>query len=112
MKQLATAFACICLAGCAHAEPQTGLAIFRQASVPSAVGPAEHFTGSVRVDMPFKAQAPARVGGATVTFQPGARTAWHTHLLGQTLIVTRGVGLVQQWGGPIQEIRIGDVVSI
>ena len=79
-------------------------------SQPSRKGPAEFFTGTVRVDPLFEAADPARTGGASVTFEPGARTAWHTHPLGQTLIVTYGVGRVQRWGGPIAEIRPGDVV--
>ena len=112
MNKLATALAGLSVAACVHAQPQPVVAVARQGSLPAMVGPAEHFTGEVRVEMPFHAAAPARVGGATVTFQPGARTAWHTHPLGQTLIVTQGVGLVQQWGGPIKEIRPGDVVSI
>lgn len=84
--------------------------IIRSGSQPSANGPADWFTGTVRIDTPFKGSAPARVGGATVTFEPGARTAWHTHPLGQTLIVTFGCGRAQQEGGPIEEIRAGDVV--
>jgi quercetin dioxygenase-like cupin family protein len=76
----------------------------------SATGPKEWFTGSVRIDSPFQGTAPARVGGAIVTFEPGARTAWHTHPLGQTLIVTAGCGRVQREGGRIDEIRSGDVV--
>jgi quercetin dioxygenase-like cupin family protein len=79
---------------------------------PSAVGPAEYFTGKVRVDAPFKGSDGARIGGATVTFEPGARTAWHTHPLGQTLIVTSGVGYVQQEGQSAQKIRPGDTVWI
>ena len=75
-------------------------------------GPAENFTGSVRVDQQFQASAPGRVSGARVTFEPGARTAWHSHPLGQTLIVTSGVGRVQRWGNPVDEIRPGDVVWI
>src|SRR5690242_21775228 len=86
--------------------------IQRNGSAPSLTAPAETFTGSVRIDSPFQAEAPARSGGAIVTFEPGARTAWHTHPLGQTLIVTSGIGLVQQWGGPIQVIKPGDVVWI
>lgn len=66
----------------------------------------------MRIDAPFQTDAPARVGGATVTFEPGARTAWHTHPLGQTLIVTAGAGRVQEWGKPAQEIRPGDIVWI
>ena len=76
----------------------------------SAKGPTDWFTGSVRIDSRFQRPAPARIGGAIVTFEPGARTAWHTHPLGQTLIVTGGCGRVQRDGGPIQEIRAGDVV--
>lgn len=84
--------------------------IKRSGSQPSAKGSADYFTGSVRVDAPFKGSEPARVGGATVTFEPGARTAWHTHPLGQTLIVMSGAGLVQREGGPIEQIRPGDIV--
>ncbi|TCL75721.1 cupin domain-containing protein [Rhizobium sp. BK251] len=79
-------------------------------SAPSARGPADYFSGVVRIDAPFQGQPPARIGGATVTFEPGARTAWHTHPLGQTLIVTSGFGRVQREGGPIEEIRPGDIV--
>lgn len=84
--------------------------ITRAGSQPSAKGPADYFTGTVRVDPLFQAPAPARVSGAAVTFEPGARTAWHTHPLGQTLIVIAGSGRVQRLGGPIDEIRPGDVV--
>lgn len=84
--------------------------IKRAGSQPSAKGPADYFTGQVRVDMLFDAPEPARVAGAHVTFEPGARTAWHTHPLGQTLVVTSGLGRVQRWGGPIEEIRPGDVI--
>jgi quercetin dioxygenase-like cupin family protein len=84
--------------------------IKRAGSQPSGRGPAEYFTGSVRVDPLFAPPEPARVAGALVTFEPGARTAWHTHPLGQTLIVTAGCGRVQREGGPIEEIRPGDVV--
>ena len=84
--------------------------IKRCGSRPSGKGPAAYFTGSVRVDPLFEAADPARARGASVTFEPGARTAWHTHPLGQTLIVTSGVGRVQKWGGPVEEIRPGDVV--
>src|ERR1700756_5138922 len=73
-------------------------------------GPSDWFTGTVRIDRLFEAPAPARVAGASVTFEPGARTAWHTHPLGQTLIVTAGCGRAQRWGGPIEEIRPGDVI--
>jgi quercetin dioxygenase-like cupin family protein len=77
---------------------------------PSAKGPADWFTGAVRIDALFAAPEPARVQGASVTFEPGARTAWHTHPLGQTLIVTAGCGWAQHEGGPVEEIRPGDVV--
>ena len=86
--------------------------IKRVGTHPSTKGPADWFTGTVRIDSPFQGIAPARIGGAIVTFEPGARTAWHTHPLGQTLIVTAGCGRVQRWGGPIEEIRPGDVVWI
>jgi quercetin dioxygenase-like cupin family protein len=79
-------------------------------SQPSGKGPAEYFTGTVRIDPLFEALAPARVRGASVTFELGARTAWHTHPLGQTLIVTSGLGWAQREGGPIEEIRPGDVI--
>ena len=84
--------------------------IKKAGSQPSAKGPAEWFTGAVRIDSPFQRSVPARIGGAIVTFEPGARTAWHTHPLGQTLIVTAGCGRAQREGGPIEEIRPGDVV--
>lgn len=84
--------------------------IKRSGCAASARGPAEYFTGTVRIDAPFSAAAPARVGGATVTFEPGARTAWHTHPLGQTLIVLSGLGRAQREGGPVEEIRPGDIV--
>lgn len=84
--------------------------IQRSGSRPSKPGPADYFTGTVRIDAPFQGTAPAAVSGATVTFEPGARTAWHTHPLGQTLIVTAGLGLAQREGGPVEEIRPGDIV--
>ena len=86
--------------------------IKRSGSQPSAKGPAEWFTGTVRIDPLLDAPSPARANGASVTFEPGARTAWHTHPLGQTLIVMSGVGRAQRWGGPIEEIRPGDVIWI
>ena len=85
--------------------------IKRSGSQPSAKGPDATFTGSVRIDPLFQRSEPARGLGVSVTFEPGARTAWHTHPLGQTLIVTAGCGLVQSWGGPVELIRPGDVVS-
>ena len=84
--------------------------IKRAGSQPSGKGPAEYFTGTVRLDPLFQAPDPARVVGASVTFEPGARTAWHTHPLGQTLIVTAGCGWAQREGGPVEEIRPGDVL--
>lgn len=84
--------------------------IQRSGSKPSGKGPADYFTGTVRLDPLFQREEPARVAGAHVTFEPGARTAWHTHPLGQTLIVTSGAGLAQREGGPIEQIRPGDVV--
>lgn len=86
--------------------------ITRPGSQPSSKGPEDYFTGSVRVDMLFDREAPGHATGANVTFEPCARTAWHTHPLGQTLIVTSGSGRVQRWGGPIEEIRPGDIVLI
>lgn len=86
--------------------------IKRSGSQHSTKGPAEYFTGTVRIDPLFQANDPARAVGASVTFEPAARTAWHTHPLGQILIVTAGCGLVQCWGGPVEEIRPGDVIRI
>lgn len=86
--------------------------IKKAGSQPSGQGPAEWFTGSVRIDPLLQSSEPARVQGASVTFEPGARTAWHTHPLGQSLIVTAGCGRVQRDGGPVEEIRPGDVVWI
>jgi len=84
--------------------------IKRSGSQPSVKAPAEYFTGAVRQDPLFTAPDPARAVGVSVTFEPGARTAWHTHPLGQTLIVIAGCGRAQRWGGPIEEIRPGDVI--
>lgn len=84
--------------------------IRRNGSHPSNRGAAEYFTGAVRIDPLFEAPEPARARGASVTFEPGARTAWHTHPLGQTLIITAGSGLAQRWGGPIEQIQPGDVI--
>ncbi|NLF77150.1 MAG: cupin domain-containing protein [Chloroflexi bacterium] len=84
--------------------------IKRNGMQPSSEGSAEWFTGRVRIDPLFGPAEPARAGGAYVTFEPGARTAWHSHPLGQTLIVTSGCGRVQRWGGPVEEIHPGDVV--
>lgn len=86
--------------------------VIKAGSQPAVAGAAANFTGAVRVDMRFQRPHPARTGGGIVTFEPGARTAWHSHPLGQTLIVTEGRGLVQHWGGPVQAIGIGDLVWI
>jgi quercetin dioxygenase-like cupin family protein len=92
-----------------HSELED-MQIKRSGAQPSAKGPAEYFTGSVRVDPLIEAPEPARVRAASVTFEPGARSAWHTHPLGQALVVTSGCGYVQSWGGPVRIIRPGDVV--
>jgi quercetin dioxygenase-like cupin family protein len=84
--------------------------ITRSGTQPSAKGPGDYFTGAVRIDALFQAPDPARVGAGHVTFEPGARSAWHTHPLGQTLIITSGLGWVQREGGPIEEVRAGDVI--
>jgi quercetin dioxygenase-like cupin family protein len=84
--------------------------IIRNGTQASAMGSATFFTGKVRIDSPFQSEAPARAGGAIVTFEPGARTAWHTHPLGQTLIVTAGCGWTQCDGEPVVEIRAGDII--
>lgn len=94
----------------AASEAAASITIARAGSQASNKGPAANFTGAVRVDPLYQAPAPARSSAALVTFEPGARSAWHSHPLGQTLIVTAGVGRVQQWGGAVQEIRPGDVV--
>jgi quercetin dioxygenase-like cupin family protein len=97
---------------CASGESSQAIKITRSGSQPSRQGPTEYFTGSVRIEPLFDRNAPSHTSGGRVTFEPGARTAWHTHPLGQTLIVTAGSGWVRPWGGPIQEIREGDVVWI
>ncbi len=84
--------------------------IQRNGDVASRVGPAAYFTGTVRFDASFKRDAPARIGGLTVTFEPGARTNWHTHPLGQTIIILSGIGWVQRDGGPVEVVRTGDIV--
>jgi quercetin dioxygenase-like cupin family protein len=89
---------------------EAGMEITRIGTQPSAKGPTDWFTGAVRIDRLFQPHAPARSAGASVTFEPGARTAWHTHPLGQTLIITAGCGWVQRDGGPVEEVHPGDVV--
>lgn len=111
----AAAIACCMLAPLAHGQTAGNsetIRITRGNSQPPLPAPAENFTGSVRIDSPFRADAPARVYGARVTFEARARTAWHAHPLGQTLIVTAGTGRVQRWGDPVEEIRQGDLVWI
>jgi quercetin dioxygenase-like cupin family protein len=108
----ATALSLSLIAGDALAQETPMLTVTPNGSQPSMKGPADYFTGTVRVDAPFKGTQPAQVSGATVTFEPGARTAWHTHPLGQTLIVTAGSGWVQQSGQPLQSIKPGDTVWI
>jgi quercetin dioxygenase-like cupin family protein len=94
------------------AEETAGVSVQRLGSQSSTIGGSDNFTGNVRVDSRFKGTEPATIGGGVVSFEPGARTNWHTHPLGQTLFVISGVGLVQHWDGNIQEIRPGDVVWI
>lgn len=89
-----------------------GVEVTRNGSQPSTKGPTDRFTGSARIDPLFRAEGSSALAGASVTFEPGARTAWHTHPRGQILVVTAGSGWVQPWGGPAQEIRPGDVVRI
>jgi 4-carboxymuconolactone decarboxylase len=96
----------------AQAQESQSITIIRTGSQPSRLGAAENFTGSVRVVPLFEARAPGRARGSLITFDPGARSAWHTHPLGQVLIVTAGVGRIQRWGDPVDEIRNGDVVWI
>lgn len=119
MKQLiSTTFLLfmVCLASAQTAQrggkQMQTISIARSGSRPSSAGQAEYFTGSVRVDPLLSVIEPSRIAGARVTFEPGARTAWHTHPLGQSLIVTAGTGWVQQWDGPVQELREGDVIRI
>lgn len=109
MKTLPTFVASLALASATWAQDIT---VARAGSQPAQPGPAANFTGTVRVERLFGATEPARATGGLVTFAAGARSAWHTHPLGQTLIVTDGVGRVQHWGGPVQEIRKGDTVRI
>jgi quercetin dioxygenase-like cupin family protein len=107
----ATVVSLVLLAVASTADAQA-VTVTRAGAQPSAKGPAENFTGSVRVDFLFQVEEPSRASCALVTFEPGARTAWHTHPLGQRLVVTAGAGWVQHWGGPVQVIRPGDVVRI
>lgn len=112
MKPLATTALLLALfvSAASAQEKSPMITITPIGSQPAVQGQADYFTGTVRIDTPFQAPPPARVGGATVTFEPGARTAWHTHPLGQTLLITAGSGLVQEWGGPVRKVNPGDVV--
>src|SRR5438445_348520 len=109
MKLLIAMAASLFTLASAPVQADETITITRTGSQPSNKGPAQFFTGSVRVDPLFSANAPSRTSGGLVTFEPGARSAWHTHPVGQILIVTAGKGLAQRWGGPIEEIRPGDV---
>jgi quercetin dioxygenase-like cupin family protein len=102
--------ACACVPVLAQTGAAGDMVIARAGTQASTQGPARNFSGSVRVDPLFAAHAPSTASGAAVTFEPRARSAWHTHPLGQVLVVTAGAGRVQRWGGPVQEIRPGDVV--
>lgn len=95
-----------------HAATGEDVSVSHPGSTPPIVGSPEYFTGKATVESRFQRNEPARIGGGTVTFEPGARTAWHTHPLGQTLIVTAGKGWVQEWGKPAQSIKTGDMVWI
>jgi quercetin dioxygenase-like cupin family protein len=129
MKGLAATLISLSLVASTTSQPQPGAAqadasptasapdshsikITRSGSQQPSKGTAEYFTGSVQIEPLFPAHDPSRASGGKVTFEPGARSAWHTHPLGQTLIVTDGTGWIQQWGGPIEEIRKGDVIWI
>jgi quercetin dioxygenase-like cupin family protein len=113
MKSVAaTIIAIVLCISATSAQSSQMITVTHPGSQPSVAGSVDNFTGSVRVDSRFQGTAPARISGGIVTFEPGARTAWHTHPLGQTLIVTAGVGLVQEWDAPVQEIRPGDIVWI
>jgi quercetin dioxygenase-like cupin family protein len=113
MKVLLVSLAIACATlGAFAAEGPSAVTVDRKSEQKIATGPEKNFTGRAQIAGLFARPEPSRLTGAIVTFDPGARTAWHTHPAGQTLVVTRGMGLVQQWGGPRQEIREGDVVWI
>ncbi|UQV44260.1 cupin domain-containing protein [Janthinobacterium lividum] len=118
MHRYAAALLPLCLpagavsAGAGAISAPAAVTVTRAAAMPTITGDARYFTGAVDVDAMFQRPSPARVGGAIVSFAPGARTAWHTHPLGQTLIVTQGHGWVQHWQGPLQALAVGDVVWI
>lgn len=111
MKSLHVTAASVLLLASAEVCAQS-IEIARSGSQPSTSGSAQYFTGSVRIDPLFPAKDPSRTSAGLVTFEPGARAAWHTHPVGQILIVTAGTGWIQRWGGPVEEIRPGDVVRI
>lgn len=100
------------LSSAALGQSDQGITVTKAGSQPSTTGTTEHFTGEVRIDSGYQASEPGRVRGATVTFEPGARTAWHRHPLGQTLIIVAGMGWVRHWDGPVQEVAPGDMVWI
>ncbi len=102
----------VLLAADAFAQADAAIVVTRFGSAPAVKASKEYFTGTAYVDSRFEAVAPARTAGGTVVFEPGARTAWHAHPLGQILIVTEGIGWVGAWAGPVQEIKIGDIVRI
>ncbi|WP_198399327.1 (R)-mandelonitrile lyase [Caballeronia calidae] len=102
----------VSLQACADGDAARSIAIVHGGTQPSVAGGTQRFAGQVRIDPLFQAKTPSRLSGGQVTFEPGARTAWHTHPLGQTLIVTSGRGWAQAWGGQRHEIAVGDVVSI
>ena len=113
MRSISAAALALALAVPAYAQSDSrapGMVITRAGSQPSSKGPAQYFTGNVRVDPLFGAQPPSATSAAYVNFEPGARSAWHTHPAGQILVVTAGAGRIQQWGSPVQEIRAGDVI--
>lgn len=112
MTRLVVTIISWCLLADAAGGSSPAVTVTRSGSQPARQGPAENFTGFVRIDPLFDAIAPSRTSGGRVTFEPSARTAWHTHPLGQRLVVTAGTGWVQEWGSPTQEIREGDVVWI
>ncbi|GGF62346.1 cupin [Azorhizobium oxalatiphilum] len=113
MKRIAAFLAAgILVISAAVAQNSSTISVVSSKTQPTATGPSQNFTGSVKVSSRFQRTDPARVGGGVVAFEAGAHTAWHTHPLGQTLIVTSGTGLVQAWGEPIQRMEVGDVVWI
>jgi quercetin dioxygenase-like cupin family protein len=112
MLSTTAGFATIALSTVSRGQGRNAsMQVMRSGSEPSTAGAAEYFTGAVRIDSRFQGTPPTRIGGAIVTFEPGARTAWHTHPLGQTLLVIAGKGWARVWGGAVEEINVGDVVT-